>query len=57
MKYSTPFSYSGCYHDTADPRALIYDPQLDSQDMTIEKCVSTCKVRLSTTLQSFNVVC
>ena len=39
----TNFVYSGCYHDGSEPRALLFDTQLDSQNMTIETCTQSCK--------------
>ncbi|TVY84936.1 WSC domain-containing protein [Lachnellula suecica] len=39
----TPFVYAGCFSDPSAPRALLYDSPLDSQNMTVEKCVAFCK--------------
>lgn len=38
-----PFAYAGCFKDTGDPRALLYDSELPTQSMTIETCISFCK--------------
>jgi hypothetical protein len=37
------FVYAGCFKDTGDPRALLYDSKLPVLNMTVEKCVSFCK--------------
>jgi len=39
----TPFVYAGCFVDPSTVRGLLYDSQLDSQNMTVEKCVAFCK--------------
>ncbi|KAH8595600.1 WSC domain-containing protein [Bisporella sp. PMI_857] len=39
----TPFVYAGCFSDSGNPRTLIYDSGLDTQSMTVEKCVAFCK--------------
>lgn len=41
----TPFVYGGCYQNPGNggPHTLLYTSNLDSQNMTIEKCVSFCK--------------
>ena len=40
----TPFVYSGCYVDPSLPtRALDWSPDLNSQNMTVELCTSSCK--------------
>ncbi|KAG0652200.1 WSC domain-containing [Hyphodiscus hymeniophilus] len=40
----TPFVYAGCFTDPSSPeRALLYDSGLDTQNMTVEKCVAFCK--------------
>lgn len=33
-----PFVYAGCFQDKGTPEALIVRADLDTQDMTIEKC-------------------
>jgi hypothetical protein len=39
----TPFVYAGCFTDPSTPRALLYSSNLDTQTMTVEKCVAFCK--------------
>ena len=39
----TPFVYVGCYTDTSVPRTLPFDTRLDTQNMTVELCVASCK--------------
>lgn len=40
----TPFVYAGCYQDPSSPeRALLYNSNLDTSAMTVEKCVAFCK--------------
>lgn len=38
-----PFVYSGCFVDPSGPDALSVRTDLDTQSMTIEKCVAECK--------------
>jgi hypothetical protein len=47
----TPFVYAGCFIDPSTIRALLYDSPLDTQNMTVEKCVAFCKGML-TSIQS-----
>jgi hypothetical protein len=37
------FVYAGCFKDTGDPKALLYDSKLPVLNMTAEKCVAFCK--------------
>ena len=40
----TPFVYAGCYQDPSSPeRALLYNSNLPTQNMTVEICVAFCK--------------
>jgi hypothetical protein len=39
----TPFVYAGCYQDPSSPRALLYNSNLPTQNMTVETCVAFCK--------------
>ena len=36
-----PFVYSGCFTDAGNPDALIVRSDLDTQSMTIEKCMNS----------------
>ncbi|MCJ1255436.1 hypothetical protein MMC24_003252 [Lignoscripta atroalba] len=38
----TSFLYAGCYEDH-NHQTLNYNPRLDSQDMTVQKCTASCK--------------
>jgi hypothetical protein len=40
----TPFVYAGCFQDPSSPeRALLYNSNLPTDAMTVEKCVAFCK--------------
>ena len=40
----TPFVYAGCFQDPSSPeRALLYNSNLPTQNMTVEICVAFCK--------------
>lgn len=39
----TPFVYAGCFQDLSSPRALLYNSNLPTQNMTVEICVAFCK--------------
>jgi len=38
-----PFVYTGCFQDPSTPNALSFRSSLDTQSMTVEKCVAECK--------------
>lgn len=43
----TPFVYAGCFEDPSSPeRALLYNSNLPTDAMTVEKCVAFCKGNL-----------
>ncbi|CAG8980407.1 hypothetical protein HYALB_00003972 [Hymenoscyphus albidus] len=40
----TPYVYGGCYQNPSNgPHTLLFNSDLDSQNMTVEKCVAFCK--------------
>lgn len=39
----TPFTYAGCFSDLSNPRALLYNSDLDYDTMTVAKCIAFCK--------------
>lgn len=38
-----PFVYAGCFTQLHNPEVLGFRTNLDASDMTVEKCVATCK--------------
>ena len=38
-----PFVYAGCFKDPGNPDGLSYRSPLDTQSMTVEKCMAECK--------------